>query len=88
MGECGCTMNDNRYRLAGPGGTFYVVTLSGNCLDCDSSTGITIEHITPSHPLWEEYGRGGYIDGPLPLEKWADGKGVAIVCGMRKRIMN
>lgn len=84
MGECGCTTNDRRYRIPGPDKTFYLLTLSGACENCDAPPGITIEVITPEHTLYREYKRGEFNDGQLKFEKWRDSRGVAIVCGMRK----
>lgn len=84
MCECGCTMNDMKYTLPGPGKAFYIVTLSGACEGCDAPSGITIELIEPSNTLFANYKRGEFIDGPLTLEQWPDSKGVAIVAGLRK----
>lgn len=84
MCECGCTMSDDRYTFPGPGKTFYVLSLSGECKSCDAPPGITIEHIKPGDALYDDYRRGDFIDGPLKFEKWPDNLGVAIVTGMRQ----
>lgn len=84
MGACGCSMNDTRYTLPGPGNSFYVISLSGKCNDCDAPPGVTIELIKPEDSLYAEYHQGVFIDGPLKLEKWPDSEGAAIVTGMRK----
>lgn len=85
MCECGCTMNDRRYRLQAPGKSYYLVTLSGSCVDCDAPSGITIALIEPTHTLYRDYKRGDFGTVPLKLEKWGDTKGVAIRTGMQKR---
>ncbi len=84
MGECGCTMNDNKYTLPGPGKSFYLVSLSGGCVDCDAPPGVTIELIKPGDPLYAEYKSGEYVDGPMTLSNWGDSKGVAIITGHRR----
>lgn len=85
MCECGCTMNDRRYRLPAPGKSFYLVKLSGACVDCDAPPGITIELVEPTHTLYRDYKRGDFETMPLKLEKWVDTKGVAIRTGMQQR---
>ena len=84
MGECGCTMNDDRYTLPGPGKSIYLITLSAGCVDCDGPAGVSIERISPDSILYREYKRGEFTDGELKLEKWPDSEGVAIATGMRK----
>lgn len=86
MCECGCTSNDDRYTLPGPGRSFYVISLSNACINCDAPPGVTIEHIEPGHVLYAEYSDSQFefINGPLPLEKWPDGPGVVITTGMRR----
>jgi len=64
--------------------SFYLLTLSGGCVGCDASPGVTIELIDKSNVLWDEYKRGEFIDGKLKFEKWPDSKGVAIITGFRK----
>jgi hypothetical protein len=81
MCECGCTMSDIRYTLAGPMPTLrYLVTMSGPCVNCDSPAGVSIERISPDSVYWLEE----YTDGTLPLSDWGDSQGAAIVCGYRK----
>lgn len=82
MGECGCSYNDDRYTLPGPGESFYIVTLHGGCTECPSPPGISIERIDPGNVLWSEYKQGKFTDGTLPLEQWRDSVGVAITVGM------
>lgn len=84
MCECGCTANDDRCTLPGPGKSFYIVSLSGGCDDCDAPAGITIELIEPSNTLYKDYKRGDFVDGPLRLEQWPDSKGVCIITGHRR----
>lgn len=84
MCECGCELNAERYSFAGPGKSFYVLTLRGECLNCDAPPGISIEVIEPGHCLFDEYRRGEFTDGLLKFEKWPDNMGVAIVTGMRR----
>lgn len=84
MCECGCTSSDERYTLPGPGKSFYLIRLSGHCLNCDAPSGVTIERHDPGTFDYADYQSPEYTDGPLPLEKWADCYGAAIVCGMRR----
>lgn len=84
MCECGCTMNDQKYTLPGPGEAFYIVTLAGECQDCDVPPGITIELIAPGDFMHDPQHRREFTDGPLKLEKWSDSKGVAFITGMRQ----
>lgn len=82
MCECGCTMNDSKYKFPGPGKSFYILSLSGHCRYCVAPAGVTLEHIKPEHSLYAEYKRGEFLDGSLAFENWADSDGVAIVTGM------
>jgi len=84
MCECGCTSNDQKFRLLGPAGTLYIVTLSGHCTNCDAPSGICIEQIDRTHTLYWEYQNGEFGCKPLKFEDWPDSKGVAIATGMRK----
>lgn len=84
MGECGCTLNDYKYLLPGPGENFYVVTLSAGCVDCDAPSGITIELIKRGDFMFTDDHRVEFTDGMLRLEKWSDSEGVAIVTGFRR----
>lgn len=83
MCECGCTMNDDRYTFPAPGKSFYLLTLSKACCECDAPSGVTIERIDPSNVLYKDYKRGDFTSGPLSFEKWTDSVGVAIITGMR-----
>ena len=85
MCECGCYGNDLKYSLAAPGGAFYVLTFSGACEDCDAPSGVAVELIELTHPLFDEYRRGEFLLGPLPWEKWPDGKGAAVITGLTKQ---
>jgi hypothetical protein len=84
MCECGCEANADRYTLPGPGKSFYLISLSAECLNCDAPPGVTIELIEPSNTLYRDYKEGEFNTEPLKLEKWPDSKGVAIVAGMRQ----
>lgn len=84
MCECGCTMNDTIYTLPGPRQTLYVIRLSGACVSCDGPPGVTIEQYRPGQFHYDYYRDPEHSNGPLPLERWSDGLGAAIVCGMRK----
>lgn len=84
MCECGCTMNDERYRFPGPDKSFYLLTLSGGCVDCDAGPGVSIELIEPNNSLYREYKRGEFTNGKLRFEKWPDSKGAAVVVGYRQ----
>lgn len=84
MCECGCTSNDDRYTFPGPGKSFYLLTLSGHCVECDAPSGVSIEQIEPSNVLYKEYKRGEFSNGPLLFESWPDSKGAAVVVGMRR----
>lgn len=84
MCECGCTSNDTRYTMPGPGKSLYLISLQVACEGCDVGPGIRIEHIQPGHVFWDEFKQGEFIDGPLPFEKWAHNPGVLIDTGMRK----
>lgn len=84
MGECGCSMNDDKYTLPGPGKSFYVISLASHCCNCCAPAGISIERIDPGHVLWREYKQGEFTQGQLPLQQWPDNLGVGIVVGMEK----
>lgn len=84
MCECGCSSNDERYRLLGPDRLLYIITLSGHCASCDAPAGMSIEEIDEKHSLYWEYQNGDFNCESLRFEKWADSKGVAIITGMRK----
>lgn len=83
MCECGCTMNDDKYTFPGPGKSYYLLTLSGECKSCDAPPGVTLELIEPGASLYAEYKRGDFNTEQLKLEKWPDSKGVAFITGMR-----
>jgi len=82
MCECGCVANDRRYSFPGPGKSFYILTLSGGCVECDAPSGITIEHIKPGMFMFDKVHREEFLDGELKFEKWPDSEGVAIVTGL------
>lgn len=82
MCECGCTMNDHRYWFPAPDNGVYILTLTRGCVDCDGSSGVSIERISKSDMLWKD--RRDYLDGKLKFEKWPDSYGVAIITGMLK----
>lgn len=86
MCECGCVANDKKFKFPANGKSFYLLTLSTACMNCDAPPGISIELIESGHGLYEEYSAGDsdYLEGDLPFEKWPDSKGVAIVCGMTR----
>ena len=84
MCECGCTSNDDRFSFPGPGKSFYILTLSGGCVDCDAPSGVSIELIEPENVMFIDYRRGEFLNGKLKFEKWPDSKGAAIVTGLRK----
>lgn len=84
MCECGCTSNDKHYSFPGPGKSFYVLTLSRGCVECDGPSGISIEHIKPGMFLYEKTHREEFIDGELKFNKWPDSLGVAFVTGLLK----
>ena len=84
MCECGCTLNDDRYTLPGPKGSMYLVTAHGGCDNCDSPPNITIEHFdrgTFDHEYNSDPDNGA---SPMKLEKWGEGKGIALVTGPKK----
>lgn len=83
MCECGCTMNDKHYTFPGPGESYYLLTLSGDCRDCDAPCGVTLELLEPGTFKHEYYQQRDHIDGKLKFEPWADSKGVAIITGFR-----
>ena len=83
MCECGCTSSDERYSFPGPGKSFYVLTLSRGCVECDAPSGVTIEHIKPGKFLYDDkVYREELIEGELEFQDWRDSEGVAIVTGM------
>lgn len=85
MGECGCSMNDRHYRFPGPGKTFYILTLSRSCIDCDAPAGICIRHIKPGEFNHEWFSDPEHYDGDLPFEMWGDGSdGAAVKTGVRR----
>jgi hypothetical protein len=84
MCECGCVANDERYTLPGPGKSFYLVTLSAGCVDCDGPAGVSIELIEPGTFAHRYYRDPYHTDGPLKFENWSDSKGAAIVTGFRR----
>lgn len=83
MCECGCVENDVHYRFPGPGETFYILTLSGGCIDCDAPSGVVIRHIKPGESNYEWFSDKETIDGELPFDMWGDGSaGAAVATGM------
>lgn len=82
MCECGCVLNDRRYTFPAPDGAFYLLSLSGCCVNCDAPSGVTIERCDVGSFNHGYYSNPDYIDGPLPFEKWSDSVCVAIVTGM------
>lgn len=83
MCECGCVYSDEHYRFPGPGESFYLLTIHGGCKECDSPTGVEIEHVLPGTFNHEYYGDPEHFNGNLKFEDWADKRlGVAIACGM------
>lgn len=84
MCECGCTSNDRRYSFPGPRKSFYILTLSGGCVDCDAPSGVTIERINPGDFMYDRANREDFLDGKLPFEKWPGSEGVAIITGLRR----
>lgn len=82
MCECGCISNDDRYTFPAPKKGMYVLTLSQACTNCVAPSGVTIELIESSHPLYKQYKRGDFTRGQLPFEKWPDCKRAAIICGL------
>jgi hypothetical protein len=81
MCECGCSMNNNTYRLPGPGGSVYLITFQRACTNCDASSGLTIEKFESEAAL-EEY--AFELPPELPLEKWPESMGCAVITGHRK----
>ena len=81
MCECGCSINNETYRLAGPNRSVYLITFQGACTYCDGPSGIQIERFASPAAL-KEYA----FDLPpeLPLEKWPESMGCCIVTGHRK----
>lgn len=86
MCECGCVMNDDRYTFHGPGKTFYLLTLSAGCVDCDAPSGVSIQHVRPGEFLFNYVKENPeHIDGKLTFEKWGDdSRGVGITTGLRR----
>lgn len=85
MCECGCGMRDKKYWFPGPSESYYVLTLSVACVDCDSPPGVTIELIEPGTPMFDIYKQEEYLDGALAFQLWGgQTKGVAVITGMRK----
>ncbi len=82
MCECGCVANDRKYTLPGPGESYYLVTLRGNCVECCGESVVLIELLEPGTHDHEYYKDPDYIDGPLPLSKWSDSTGAKISVGM------
>lgn len=85
MCECGCVGNDDKYVLPGPGESIYVLRLAGECVNCDAPPGIFVEQLSPGDFEFEHVTDEMYGYTPLALNDWPDGKGVAIVTGMRKQ---
>lgn len=84
MCECGCTANDERFTFPGPGKSFYLLTLSAGCDECDAPSGVIIERIKPGDFLYSKENREDFIDGELTFEKWNDSEAAPIVTGFRK----
>lgn len=79
MCECGCVSNDEHYKFPGPGDTYYLLTLSGGCGDCDAPAGVCIRHIKPGEFNYWWYKNKENRDGLLTFEMWGDGSGGAAV---------
>jgi len=82
MCECGCTSNDKRYTIPGPGKSYYLVTLRGHCVECSGHSAVLIDLLEPGSHDHEYYNDADMIDGPLPLREWDDKKSCTIVTGM------
>ena len=78
MCECGCTMNNDVYRLPGGKGFLYVVELYAGCRNCTAPPGVVIHRITPGH--WD-YNRLKDVE-LLPLHKFDSGEECAIKVGL------
>lgn len=74
-------MNNDAYRLPGPNGAVYLITFQRACTNCDGSSSVIIERFASIASL-KEYA----FDLPpeLPLEKWPESMGCAIITGHRK----
>lgn len=51
MGECGCSMCGQAFKLPAPDGWYVIRTMPG-CRDCDGPAGIVIQHIDHEHASW------------------------------------
>lgn len=67
MGECGCPGMWKRYRFPGPKKSFYLLTLSGPCTNCDAPSGISIELCMPGSHSFDYYSKDypDALDGEL-----------------------
>lgn len=81
MCECGCSMNNEAYVLPGPKGSVYLVTFQPECTNCDGPPAVIIERFESRKAL-KEY--AFELPPTLPLEKWPESHGVAIVTGYTK----
>lgn len=84
MCECGCVANDRKYWFPGPSKTIYVLTLSAGCVDCDASSGVSIEVLKPGDFMYSKIKQDEYSEGPLEFEKWGDAQGIGIITGLRR----
>ena len=82
MCECGCTGNDDRYQLAGPNDSVYLITMRGACVNCDGSDVVLIEHFKDNNALRDWC--CGELPPILPLVQWIDTQGVQITTGRLK----
>lgn len=84
MGECGCSLNDDKYWFPGPGESYYLLTLSAACTECDTPDGISLEHVKPGDVTYNTSRHEDYCDGQLVFAKWPHNDGVAIVTSLRR----
>lgn len=54
MCECGCTMNNEAYRLPGGKGFFYLLEMYAGCRDCDAGPAVLVRRITPDTIDYDE----------------------------------
>lgn len=43
MGQCGCGDYNGRWRIPGPDGKWYVLSVGGGCVDCSTPIGLAID---------------------------------------------
>jgi len=82
MGSCGCAEVNGDFKLAGPDGTVYVLSVYSGCSECQSPAGVFIDRVeVKEDEHGESYCDSGFELDALPELSLGDGglRGIPIV---------